>query len=514
MVCSLLFGMILIAGVVSVFTFSTGLFHYDMWDYYEGVMWADATLQAGSPVNPDYIYFYLLPFGSNIIMAPLVALLGKTVLANQLGMLLYLALYFWLALRLADALFPADRRSILIFVSVLSLFFFTYMGENLLHHLLAYGIAFVCLLGELSSVIRAVNGRGTVSDTAMLIILSLWSGLNGFSAALCTVPLVAAYVLIRIRDRSVFKKDSIKMILLTSLPCLAGLFVFMYFNTVAISRGMYHQRLIFDTVDNIVKNLTQDLIADYLGCFYFVTGYEPLFSKRGIFLLVKLAFAIASVLIPICLLVKQKKEEGEERDDNRELLFLSCFFVTMVCMAQYVIMESSVLRYLFNAILCLFMIFAYVLTKHIKKEGDAVALLLLVCFVFMMTLKWVCYNFPEGQEERSKIEVISDTILDEGLSIGYICDRYWKVIDLTSKGRCYNTTVSVNRENKTISIEKDRIFTYELEKPRDVDKFYIVTEMYTFEDDKDILAGWSKQIAVSDVYVLIYDIDCWDSLFV
>ena len=511
--CVLIFVLVLAAGLVIVFTFSSGMVSYDMWDYFEGVFWADATLKANAPVNPDYYYFYLLPFGSNIIMAPMIRIFGMSVLANQAGMIVFLALYIWLAIRLADALFPGDKKSILIFTSVLSLFFFTYIGDNLLHHLLAYGIAFVCLLGELSAVIRKENGRGAVTDTVLLIALSLWSGLNGFSAAISTVPVAAAYILMRLRDRDIFRKDSISVILMTTVPCITGLLVFMYCNTSAVSGG-YYTRLLFDNVDKIVENLTQDTLISYLCCFSFMPDNVPLFSKRGIDLLIKLAFAMATLLVPAFLIIRERREEGNrERDTDRELLFISCFFVAAVCLAQFVLMESSTLRYLFNAILCLFIVFAYLFTKYIKKKEDVIALLLLFCFVIYMCAESVLYTFPRGQEKRSEMEAISDLILDEGLTRGYICSRYWKVLDITSEGKCCNTTVCVDREKKTVSIEKDRIFSSELEKPDDTDRFYIVTKQSSFEEDSEILAGWSRKIPVSDVYVLIYDIDCWDSLF-
>ena len=169
------------SGIITVFTYSIGLNYYDGFDYLEDVYWAKATLESNSLVNPDYNYVYLVPFGANLIMAPFVAVFGVSLLSNQLGMIVYFALYLSSLYYFASSIFDSNKER-LYCISIVSLFIYTLVGDGLLHHILAYGIGFVCLLCELGSMICIYKNRGKLAvHYAVLIVFSLWASLNGLS---------------------------------------------------------------------------------------------------------------------------------------------------------------------------------------------------------------------------------------------------------------------------------------------------------------------------------------------
>ena len=50
-----LFLLTVVSGIFVVFSLSIGINHYDLYDYVEGVFWAEATLRSHSLINPDYV---------------------------------------------------------------------------------------------------------------------------------------------------------------------------------------------------------------------------------------------------------------------------------------------------------------------------------------------------------------------------------------------------------------------------------------------------------------------------
>ena len=132
-----MFFLVVISSVFCVFTYTRGINPYDTWDFSEGVFWAEATIKAKSIINPEYSYYYFLPFGSNLIMIPFVLLYGTTLLANQLGMLPYLAILIFVLYKLSSILYKDSIHRIL-FITVSMMFAYTYAGDNTLHHLLNY----------------------------------------------------------------------------------------------------------------------------------------------------------------------------------------------------------------------------------------------------------------------------------------------------------------------------------------------------------------------------------------
>ena len=506
--------MIVISGVITIFTFSTGLYNYDLWDYIEGVFWADATLKAGAPIHPSYVYFYILPFGSNLIMAPFVRLFGTTFLANQAGMLVFFAIYLAAAFHLASTLFPKDRMGILLFVSFLSLFVYTYAGSNLLHHLLAYGIGFTALLGELACVIEISAGKHVCRDLLVLLFWAFWSAANGFSTVFSSLPVMAALIFVRFQNKTLFRKDTLCPLLVTAAATVAGLLVYMHFDASALTQDAVAQRLRLDYPSDVAVNLTQDLIKDYMRLFLYNPHRTPLVSSKGVFMLIKLLFAGLTAALP--LLLGRRRKAGEwQAKENDSLVELSALFVVAVCLGQYLLSVTSIIRYLFNALLSVFLIGALRFTRYVRETKRFFAVASLAALIVLFTASRVFHSYPEGVEERASFERILDTILAEDVNRGYVCSRRWKVLDLLSKGTCYNTTVKIEPGGEQLRVERDRIYLYELEKPENIDRFYVVVENYWLGENEPLFEGSIKrtEVAGTDVTVLFYDISEWDRLF-
>jgi len=173
-------------------------------DAVEGLFWADAAINSKSLLNPDFVYSYAIPFGSNLILIPFIKQFGISQFTNSIGML-----FFYTAIVATNFLFLREvtRSNIkaIIGTAVMMLAFRTQIGVNLFHHILFYQIGFICLVGMMAAVfhiIRVTDNEEMVGKEwyAFLLMFSLWSGTNGMPtillAAFPTIVAIAVIVLI------------------------------------------------------------------------------------------------------------------------------------------------------------------------------------------------------------------------------------------------------------------------------------------------------------------------------
>ena len=88
---------------VLLFLFACGISQYFIWsdlfiqefdaDVAENVIWAQAALESGSLINPDFYYTHLLPFGGQLIFISVVRQFGVTMFSLMLGMSICSALF-------------------------------------------------------------------------------------------------------------------------------------------------------------------------------------------------------------------------------------------------------------------------------------------------------------------------------------------------------------------------------------------------------------------------------------
>ena len=103
-------------------------------------------------------YPYAIPFGANLLFAPLVRIFGISLLANRLGMLFFFAilcstLYYF------SAALDTDGCKKYTIMSLLLMSFSTQLAFNLLLHILYYSLGFVCMIGMLASIMWLKRSR-------------------------------------------------------------------------------------------------------------------------------------------------------------------------------------------------------------------------------------------------------------------------------------------------------------------------------------------------------------------
>ena len=524
LLCITLFFLTILGGIIRIFIFSVGINSYDLHDYYEGLFWADATLRSGSPVNPDYIYFYIVPFGANLIMAPFVHFFGFSILANQLGMLVFYIIYLAVLFRLAFALYE-DAESRMLFCSIVSLFIFIAIGDNLLHHILCYGIGFVCFLGIIASLVNIDKKRGGIKELILLAVFCLWGAANGIAgAAMCCLPILAGLIISGFIHKTLFNRNKIPVYLAMIIPVIAGLLIFRHLDNSVPSLHMYDVRFIFAGTDEIVERLIQRFIADYLKNFNFEPAGIPMMSLGAINEGIMLLFAFAFTALPFYLI---KKDPDSRRDpvisgEMHSLIFFSGLFVMAVAAAQYLFSSVYYGRFLFNGILSLFFLTAFLFTNVQKKERIRLLLLPLLCFAFLMTAKMAFISIPNGESKKAEYARLNDILTEENLPVGYSFDRNHTFINVLSEGKNKNYFIYFDEDNSgKFLVSWDRVYKDEFDKPDNVDRFYFLKyiDLPPKEEEKQKNAElvlekfYTEKRTVGKLYLYIFNIEDWDEMF-
>ena len=296
-------------GVLVIFSYSLGINYYDYYDYYEGVFWAKASIDAKAIVNTDFSYYYFLPFGANLLMIPFVKFFGVTYLANQLGMVLFFIIYLLTVYKLSRSIFKETYKQ-LIFCVIALLFVYTYVGDNLLHHILGYGIGAVCLMGELSCIINIKNNKNIKTNYLLLVIYLLWGSSNGlFTIALANAPVIASLLIYDFLNKIKLDKKQLVLYTVLLLTTLIGFIVFKHYETLAISSVGFDSRYEFGSLDRIQSNIN-NIIKDYIRISIFNdTEYIPFFSGRGVFTMFKIVLSLMILLYPTVIIYRQLKNK-------------------------------------------------------------------------------------------------------------------------------------------------------------------------------------------------------------
>ncbi len=521
--------LVIISGIVCIFTFSTGIQPYDLYDYFEGVFWAEASLRSHALLHPSYIYYYAVPFGSNLLMAPFVKLFGISYAANEAGMLVFFLLYLLALAYLARTLFP-ERAQRALFCALTSMFVFTYAGDNLLHHLLFYGIGLVCFLAELAAVIRILRKEAVRRNGVILGICCLLASVNGIaSAALSTIPVFMGCVLVLYRNGSLSENGKRRQnaALLLPMPLItgAGLLIKKLVVSHAVTRDLYQQRFVLDGADDVVRHITQHLLTGYLKLFYYDTKEKVfLFSTRGVLFLIRLLFAVLVVAVPVYFLRKEKKrkasageagvpEGAAARTDTALLIRFSLFFVMAVCLAEFVLTTTAANRFLFNALISLMMLGAYELTFAYGRDRDVRPVLAALVIVLALSSRMVFFGYPAGIRSKQEFEAVNSILEEHGLTRGYSTMRHWKILELLSRGKCRDTVALFDEEQGKYYVPRDRIYPEELEKP-DTDRFFLIYYDDPETDREDAVLNKNVNVWRSgEAFIYVFDTDDWDEVF-
>lgn len=291
---------------------SKGFYHGDCSDT---ILWAQAMIEGKTITNPDFRYAALLPFGGNLIMAPLVAIFGYSMKAQIIGMVIFALLFTYaLVFFCKSAKLNYKWCSLTTAFVLLILCSSEKLREIFWCHIIYYSLGVFFLLLGLGLVLTILNKeKFSMKHFVILFIWTTLCSINGSqSFTLYTIPVIGALIAERFFDKDtpfISKKNSRYglVILNMATAVLAGLILAKVINgDVKASYQEAYSR--FDNKSDWVNNLLS-FIPSFLSLCGVAPTDEELFSASGILILIRIIGVLMLLIIPIVMLFMYKKFE-------------------------------------------------------------------------------------------------------------------------------------------------------------------------------------------------------------
>ena len=184
---------------------SRGFFHSDCADT---MFWAQAIVEGGRVLNPDFYYAAILPFGANFWFVPLISLFGVTMLTQTLGMAIFALVFMLSAIFLFRSLqWRYPWRLLATAALMLILSSSEKLREIMWGHVIYYSLILTLVFLGLGLIIRLLDhdiflaypseGKTWRSRILLLLLILLAAGAatNGFQMiAMFLIPLAGALI--------------------------------------------------------------------------------------------------------------------------------------------------------------------------------------------------------------------------------------------------------------------------------------------------------------------------------
>lgn len=325
----LLWGMVAVALVcMGTILYSTifpqrATFYYDSSDT---LMWAWASYEGGSLINPDFGYVYLLPFGSSLLMLPFIPIFGLSMTTHIIGMVLFDIIFFaslWFFCRGLDM---TNTKRLALFSGVLMILSSSAKLQELMwHHTPFYPLTIlfaIVFFGILFRLLPAVENTDTLKSkrvilwAALLFLFAMCVGTDGTTIfVLCTAPVAGALVCERFFDngKKIFSKSNLRVYgvaVLIAVGTVAG------FALLSVLKGGYQSNYSDEHLRFTYAQTWMDHVLLLPSYWVRLLGVNPhsdekLTDPSALFEFVHLGVAILLVLLPILAAVQYKKIESQ-----------------------------------------------------------------------------------------------------------------------------------------------------------------------------------------------------------
>ena len=300
---------------VMVFLLAVGIVQYFIWsdllvqefdaDVAENVIWAQAALDAGSLINPDFVYTHLLPFGGQLIFIPIVKHFGVGMQALRLGLcicsiLFSLALtgfFFSLGWKFEGSFFAAGAVILLLSGTkgLRSIFWAHVVHYNLSLFYLLLSFIFLGL------VLKQNKKHRTAGLAGLMICLTLGSANNTVVVLFFSVSLLSGLLLesfLRGGFRELLTKSNRELFACVIIGTAAGLILGKVIASGA-NTAYVDQYSVIVPPENWSANLAR-FPKNWIGMFGSLPEQNvPVISSVGIKLLIRMAAAILILALTV-----------------------------------------------------------------------------------------------------------------------------------------------------------------------------------------------------------------------
>ncbi|SEQ86765.1 hypothetical protein SAMN02910369_02576 [Lachnospiraceae bacterium NE2001] len=504
-------------------------------DLVEGVLWADSSIKSGKLLSPDFVYPYAIPFGGNLFILPFVAVFGVSQISNGFGMLLFyifLIITFFFFIQSLIILFNTqnenqgnDRFSLIFQLSMAMILvllgYRSQVGDNQFHHLLYYQLGHICFVGIISMVIMLLLERYEKKNWVLLIFYSLWSGANGFiQMILSSIPIICS-LLIAFFFFSSNKRIIKQIIVIMSFSSVCGLLI-NYISMIGINESGYIEKsgsFTFQSISSWIENV-RNIVRDWLWIFVRndPTGKNVL-SIQGIEVLLCVFIALVAACVPIvCFLLMLYR-----RLNSIEIIvFISCFFVFLVCILQFVFFRGGEefldgkieQRLLFNAVLVDFLLITMLFIKYSGSILNQLNRLRFIAGGAIILSLFVGLLDTNAQWDRDNY--LLDFLMEKDLCYGFA--TYWNSNYYTVESSNNIKIRSVDIQNGTITPQyyQSEIAWFERD-GLDIDYFFLLLQEDQYNDIVNSMNGRLLELCVDkyevkNFVILTYPIEDWEEV--
>ncbi len=485
-------------------------------DFTDTLVWAAASVESGSLVNPDFWYAYLLPFGGSLIMFPLVKIFGVTYFAHELGMLVFTLIFATAMLLFAISLGLDYGYSS--FITGISLVLFlssdttrTIFYGHIIHYSLAMLFAFVAffLINHIGYIEGSrLNGKQRI----LYFLLFLWlffCCLNGESTIiLFFIPFAGALMLERLIDIKIeitWKKTGYSMLLF--LGILAG------GAAGYLAKKLFlHYKAPYEEFFSAFMPSNVWMFKDYSAFTGFVmlfTGnvedHAPVMSTNGILVLIMYALACIVVITPVFALISYKR-----MDKRMRILVLYYWILLAATLFIYSVTYAQTANWrlcaLFGMAVIVTLIYCIYLLENGTLKRFGVLLSLGICICALGSLYLSLRTFPAFGKVNKFDEIIK--VLDEnGLTYGY--SSYWNsanAVTILSDSRIKARSIVIDEETGAVTAHLYNAKDEWYDDQPDVDRYFVVLDQNEKKLCSELTENAVEEIEYNDnTYILIFD---------
>ena len=404
-------------------------------DVAESVIWAQASLESGSLINPDYGYTHLLPFGGQFIFVPIVARFGVGIYSLRLGLSIWAGIFSLLILGFFAGLgWDFERAALASSIVIIFLSATELLREIFWSHVVHYNLSIFYLFLSiifLSFFFTGTPRRKIIGLTGLMICLLLGSANDIAVMLFFSIALLFGIIMERFLSggiKNFFTKENLLLAALTAAGICAGYFLGKMICRNA-STAYTDQFTIFAPADQWMDNLLR-IPNNWLQMFSSLPESDvPFFSSVGIKLMIRIAVALVIVLLSM-----RSMFIWSALPSRQERIFICVhWFISAAILFVYIFGIIYLNPWRITPMLFTGLITALIILKHdftALAEKKSIVQLLCIGSAAAVVLysgigAFTVFRQPVNDEFWTGKKSILKILTDEKLTYGYSLDHWF-----------------------------------------------------------------------------------------
>ena len=451
-------------GLIGYYTLfpSRTYFHSDSTDT---MMWAVASQDSGKLFNTDFCYACLLPFGTSMIMYPLISMFGVSMTAHVLGMfiffLLFTAALIWM---LREMKWEWKWISFAVFVELMICSGSDKLREIFWGHTIYYSLAVLFQFVGLALLFRCLDNYKKVdaADTdekkknrriSMYVsmgLLGLWFALTGMNQiitiATFSLPLIGALFLERWLDHDSEVKCTKNLRALALIGVMGAGMVLGFLITKSaakdITAGYEGAFSNYDTMDKWVEHAQGFAKAWMTLLGADMRDGDKLMSVKSVGDLLTFFTGIILLIVPVFALFCYNKM----KDRKLRILVLSYWLMTLLIMVGYILGKLSSANWRLSPIVGMSAIVTFAFFKWAVGEirwQRFISMLMIPVVLVSTTTAFTILKMKPDETDKNHLYRIARGLEEQGLTYGFA--TFWNANGATvaadSKVQIRNITI-------------------------------------------------------------------------